>query len=202
MTSRIIVSAVLLVACGFLVHESLEAIVSNIISHEQYNANSQFENNIALLVLNQPFELLENVQLICLPPPNFSYGQGNCVTGGWGKIHFGDTSQINIMKRVQLPIVDRYQCQDALRTTKLGPAFALDESYICAGGHDGVDACTGDGGAALACPDASGRVYHQVGIVAWGVGCGLKNIPAAYTNVAMFSGWIEEKLRNVPEYLL
>ena len=153
-------------------------------------------------MLNRPFELAENVQLICLPPAGFSYGQENCVTGGWGKIHFGDTNLINIMKRVQLPMVDRYQCQDALRTTKLGPGFTLDESYICAGGQDGVDAFTGDGGAALACPDASRKVYYQVGIVAWGVGCGLKNIPAAYTNVALFGEWIEQKLQNVPGYLL
>jgi len=36
----------------------------------------------------------------------------------------------------------------------------------------------------------------QVGIVAWGVGCGLADVPAAYVNVAGFMHWINNEIEN------
>lgn len=47
-----------------------------------------------------------------------------------------------ILKKIQLPIVQKVQCQDALRKTRLGNLFKLHESFICAGGEPGVDTCT------------------------------------------------------------
>lgn len=36
----------------------------------------------------------------------------------------------------------------------------------------------------------------QVGIVAWGINCGLAGIPAAYVDVAHFSQWIHDEISN------
>ena len=47
------------------------------------------------------------------------------------------------------------------------------------------DTCEGDGGSPLACPlieDPERKV--QVGIVAWGLGCGKENVPGVYASVA------------------
>jgi hypothetical protein len=46
-----------------------------------------------------------------------------------------------ILKKVDLPVVPRDTCVEALRTTRLGPYFKLHESFICAGGDQGKDTC-------------------------------------------------------------
>lgn len=47
-----------------------------------------------------------------------------------------------ILKKVEVPLVGRSQCVDGLRTTRLGRRFVLHESFRCAGGEEGRDACT------------------------------------------------------------
>lgn len=46
-----------------------------------------------------------------------------------------------IMKKVPLPIVEFGTCQRALQGTRLGDKFRLDQSFICAGGVEGIDTC-------------------------------------------------------------
>ena len=55
-----------------------------------------------------------------------------------------------------LPIVDNAKCFELLKSnTILGnqPKFYLHESFLCAGGIKDVDACKGDGGGSLVCPN-------------------------------------------------
>ena len=46
-----------------------------------------------------------------------------------------------ILKKVDVPVVPRDACLQALRKTRLGPYFKLHESFICAGGERGKDTC-------------------------------------------------------------
>jgi hypothetical protein len=72
-----------------------------------------------------------------------------------------------------------------MRTTDLGMRFKLDDSFICAGGNSNVDTCKGDGGGPLMCRVANDvESYVQVGIVAWGKGCGQEGIPGVYASIA------------------
>merc|ERR1712080_508124 len=57
-----------------------------------------------------------------------------------------------ILKEIDLPVVDSYQCEASLRKTRLGGKFQLDDSFLCAGGVPGKDTCKGDGGTPLVCP--------------------------------------------------
>lgn len=108
------------------------------------------------------------------------------------KNSFGGTYQSELRK-VEVPIVNRIDCQNRLRTSKLGPYFQLHSSFICAGGETNRDTCQGDGGGPLVCPTATGQ-YFQAGIISWGIGCGSSNLPAVYTNVAQFTEWINQQL--------
>ena len=69
-----------------------------------------------------------------------------------------------------MPVVESNECEARLRNTRLGSYFELNrKSFLCAGGEDGKDACTGDGGSPLVCQGYDGR-FSVVGLVAWGIG--------------------------------
>ena len=64
----------------------------------------------------------------------------NCIATGWGKTNFGDQTYQQLMKQIQLPMVDNAKCQQQLRVAKddsgatiLSHDFDLDESFNCAG---------------------------------------------------------------------
>nr|XP_018901507.1 PREDICTED: trypsin-7-like [Bemisia tabaci] len=171
--------------------------VRNIILHEQYYAGA-LHNDVALLILDEPLEYKENIDVTCLPHQDESFDEHDCFATGWGKDVFGKEGKYQvILKKVQLPTVHRTQCQAALRETRLGAHFKLHESFICAGGERGKDTCKGDGGSPLVCPIRSRPGYYaQAGIVAWGIGCGEDGTPGVYVNVAKFRNWIDNKIEQ------
>lgn len=154
-----------------------------------------FINDIALLVVDQPFQLTEAVNTVCIPPQSISNDDGMmCASGGWGKNMAGRKGQYQAtLKKVILPIVSRSKCEHKLRQTRLGPFYNLHESLMCAGGGR-RDTCRGDGGSPLFCeiPQDAGRFY-QAGIVAAGIGCG-SDAPGLYVNIAHFSNWIKHQI--------
>lgn len=171
--------------------------VQTIVVHPHYRSGTLF-NDIALLFLNEPMKIDANVDVICLPPQDYLAESKECFASGWGKDTFGNEGKYQvILKKLQLPIVDRFQCLQHLRNTRLGRHFELHRSFICAGGEAGKDTCKGDGGSPLVCPIRGhpGR-YHQSGIVAWGIGCGEDNTPGVYVDVAQFRNWIDEQMNN------
>lgn len=169
--------------------------VREVIIHERFSKGSLF-NDIALLILDEPFEFAENVQPVCLPPRNHNFDHSRCFASGWGKNVFGKEGKYQvILKKVELPVVPHQSCQSSMRTTRLGMRFILDKSFMCAGGEVGQDTCRGDGGSPLVCPvPGSPTHYYQAGIVAWGIGCGEKGIPGVYVSVAVFRDWIDQQL--------
>ncbi|XP_055316143.1 uncharacterized protein LOC129575928 [Sitodiplosis mosellana] len=175
-----------------------ERIVSRIFGHPNYNERS-LANDIAIIELEDPFQMDRHISTVCLPPPGFVPNQKDCFASGWGKDNFGQAGRYSvIMKKVPLDIVDRNQCERALQVERLGDKFRLDGSFICAGGVEGVDTCQGDGGAPLVCPIGrpSDNRFAQNGIVAWGLGC-KKPIPAVYANVAQARDWIDGQVRFI-----
>ncbi|CAL4113508.1 unnamed protein product, partial [Meganyctiphanes norvegica] len=161
--------------------------IINIFTHPQFNPRN-VHNDFAVLELKTSLVMQYHINSICLPNPNQYFWGKRCVSTGWGKDAFNGNYQ-NILKRVDLPLVEDYQCQSLLRRTRLGEYFNLDDSFICAGGEENKDACKGDGGGPLACQDGSGR-YVLSGITAFGIGCGNKDVPGVYADVAAFVPWI------------
>ncbi|XP_075146744.1 phenoloxidase-activating factor 2 isoform X2 [Haematobia irritans] len=173
-----------------------ESAASKVITHPQYNPRN-VAYDFALIILRQSFTLGDHINVVCLPPANSSpAARTTCFSTGWGKDQFGAEGRYSaILKRLPLPIVDYNTCQTQFRGTRLGPKFALDRSFICAGGVVGIDTCQGDGGAPLVCPigQASENRYQQSGIVAWGIGCN-DPIPAAYAHVGLARDWIDQQM--------
>lgn len=180
--------------------ESLEPIphqernVTQIIVHPDFYSGALY-NDLALLVLDRPLQIVVNVLPICLPQQDAVFDARRCVATGWGRDAMGKAGKFqSTLKKVELPIVPSDVCQDKLRLTRLGKYFRLHQSFVCAGGELGRDTCEGDGGGPLACYDPALKAYVQVGIVSWGIGCGDSRIPAVYTNVPRFRKWIDEYL--------
>jgi len=149
-------------------------------------------NDWAVLYTDQPFELQQHIDTICLPQPEEIFDTQTCFATGWGKDQFGAAGQYQVvLKEIDLPVVSHTQCQADLRNTRLGKRFKLDDSFICAGG-DGKDTCKGDGGSPLVCPSKYDPfTYVQAGIVAWGIGCGEDNTPGVYASVSKGVCWID-----------
>lgn len=172
--------------------------IEKLIIHKDFYKGN-LANDISLMVLTEPFILSETIQPICLPPQTINFDYSRCLASGWGKDIFGKAGKYQvILKKIELPVVPFGDCEKSLRTTRLGSDFHLDKSFICAGGEPGRDTCKGDGGSPLICPIVgSTDKYYQAGIVAWGIGCGEKQIPGVYVNVGLFKTWIDEEINKI-----
>ncbi|CAL4157822.1 unnamed protein product [Meganyctiphanes norvegica] len=164
--------------------------VKSITVHPDFNPKN-VKNNIAVVELAEPVEIQYHINSICLPAPGDTFWNQRCFVTGWGKDSFEGNYQ-HILKKIDLPMVDKSTCQALLRKTRLGKWFFLDSSFICAGGEENKDACKGDGGGPLACedPNVPGR-YVLAGMTSWGIGCGNKDVPGVYADVQGFSEWIQ-----------
>lgn len=172
-----------------------DAKVRSIHIHPDYYAGALYYD-VALLFLDSAITLADNIDVVCLPRQDESFDYSRCFASGWGKDVFGKEGKYQvILKKVDLPIVPKKQCESALRKTRLGPYFSLHKSFVCAGGESGKDTCKGDGGSPLVCPvPNTNNKYAQIGIVAWGIGCGENGTPGVYADVASVRNWIDETL--------
>ncbi|KAI9579324.1 hypothetical protein GQX74_004796 [Glossina fuscipes] len=170
--------------------------VSKVYVHPNFNKNN-LQNDVAILKLVNPVSLVtkSTVGTVCLPTIPLKQGQ-RCYVAGWGKSDFGPTGAYqSIQREVQVPVLSNDNCQTALRKTRLGSRFILNNlSFICAGGEVGKDACTGDGGSPLVCENNG--IWYVLGLVAWGIGCAAPGIPGVYVNVNSYIPWIQSMLAS------
>lgn len=134
--------------------------VQAIITHPEFNTKTLandivriFDENLseidcnkksfqALLILDQPVQINQHINVICLPSQGYFSNSPNCFASGWGKDVFGKAGKYSvIMKKVPLPMVPVHSCLDRLRKTRLGPRFQLHNSFVCAGGEENIDTC-------------------------------------------------------------
>ncbi|XP_064115272.1 phenoloxidase-activating factor 2-like isoform X2 [Macrobrachium nipponense] len=175
----------------------VERVVNDIVVHPDFNPKS-LANDVALLHF-QPFDSqgLPHIGTVCIPEQGqlFFSSSENCWVTGWGKDEFSeDASYQLIMKEVDVPMIDPFACEARLQRTRLGPTFTLDSNaFVCAGGVQGKDACTGDGGSPLVCRTTRG--WTVTGLVAWGIRCAEADVPGVYVNVANYVNFIRQYVR-------
>ncbi|CAB3260985.1 unnamed protein product [Arctia plantaginis] len=177
-------------------YEFQERLVKELYIHNKFNKRFLL-NDIALLRLEKPLELSRHINVICMPKQDEVFDTyKNCIANGWGKDTFGVKGKFAvILKKVEVNMVPYNRCRTLLRRTRLGSNFKLPISILCAGGEEGKDTCQGDGGAPLVCPIGNNQ-YKLTGLVAGGIGCGDKDVPALYVNVPMFREWVDKKMEE------
>lgn len=146
--------------------------------HPDYDANTKV-NDVAILQLEDPLIFSSNIRAIALPPQGEPTAEGaNVNVTGWGYLEWGSEDLPIILQVVAVPVVSNERCNVAYRGR-------ITSEMLCAGfAEGGRDSCDGDSGGPL--------VYEGVlhGVVSWGIGCALPNIPGVYARVSHFTNWI------------
>lgn len=161
-------------------------LAKQIIMHDQYDPNVIYAD-IALVKVSGNFKITEYVKPACLPENNFTpQDDAVCAITGWGETD-GSKDRLN---QVTIPIVNLKQCKNLL------DGGVKDKTQLCAGDvrHGGVDTCQGDSGGPMVC--VSGGVWKVTGVTSWGFGCGERNSPGVYTNIAKYRNWINFHLQR------
>ncbi|XP_032853010.1 coagulation factor X [Tyto alba] len=158
--------------------------VEKIIVHPEF-VKETFDNDIALLKLEEPITFSEDVVPACLPEEDFAIDilmkQTFGIVSGFGNT-LERTRPVKRMKVLQIPYVDRDTCKLALHSP-------VTENMFCAGyDKDGKDVCQGDGGGPHV-TQYSGT-YFVTGIISWGEGCGRQGKYGVYTNLSKFLPWV------------
>ncbi|XP_019728444.1 suppressor of tumorigenicity 14 protein homolog [Hippocampus comes] len=159
--------------------------VKRIISHPDYNQMT-FDYDIALLELNEPLELTNTIQPVCLPAPSHVFPAGMaCTVTGWGALREGG-QKAQLLQKASVKIINDSVCNVVTEGQ-------VTSRMLCSGFlTGGIDACQGDSGGPLVCFEESGK-WFQAGIVSWGEGCARRNKPGVYTRVTKLREWIKTK---------
>ncbi|XP_047487475.1 phenoloxidase-activating factor 3-like [Penaeus chinensis] len=159
-----------------------------VIIHPSFNKRASESDDIALIRLNRKVQFNAAVQPICLPPAGLNLGSflagRDPVVIGWGITQ--NTMNVQVLQKVAVPFVDFGTCKRA------NAPETLVSGQICFGGRAGQDSCRGDSGGPLFLDASPGTI---LGIVSKGGPCGKAGVPAIYTDVPFYRGWIVQNLR-------
>ena len=137
----------------FLEYQDIRVRQVNI--HPDYN-NKTLANDLAILETETNFIYQDHISPVCLPKPYESFdGSEDCISSGWGSGKVDDVAPYypNVLRKVKLPVVSKSTCETQLNNVlkKRGKIIDIYPSWICVGGKDGNDTCTGDGGSPHVC---------------------------------------------------
>lgn len=160
--------------------------------HPKYNFYT-YENDLALVQLDQPIQFPPHVAPICLPPDNIDLLGRNATVTGWGRLNEGGTLP-TILQEVRVPIVSNDKCKDMFLSA--GRPEYIPDIFLCAGYEEGGrDSCQGDSGGPLQVKGDDGK-WFLAGIISWGIGCAEQNLPGVCTRISRFKLWIQSTMSS------
>lgn len=180
--------------------------IERVVVHGDYRRNGSKQNDIALLHLVPSEETKPDVAATAAPARMLSPAMRPLTNGddlkvtGWGQVgerENGATRSVDgkrlrssrFLLEGRLTLVDQSECAKVAAYGKI-----LNPGVLCVAAGDGKDqdSCQGDSGGPLT------RQRVLVGIVSTGEGCGLKGVPALYTNVAYYADWVAAAKGSAP----
>uniref|UniRef100_A0A671SAU9 Transmembrane protease serine 9-like n=1 Tax=Sinocyclocheilus anshuiensis TaxID=1608454 RepID=A0A671SAU9_9TELE len=160
--------------------------VSQIIKHPAYNSITE-DNDITLLHLSSPVTFTDHIRPVCLASANSTFFKSTVswVTG-WGNIRTGGKVLILLTLIIHNIL---YYCSTDCKC--LYGVSTITDNMLCAGPLEGgKDSCQGDSGGPLV--SKQGSVWVQSGVVSFGNGCALPNLPGVYARVSKYQNWIND----------
>jgi len=151
------------------------------IPHPDFEMDT-LDYDIMLVELESP----SDYQPIKLDDGSQSFTDGMDLTViGWGKTStWGRESDILLETEVD------YMLRDTCKKRYFFLGAEITDRMICAS-RPGRDACQGDSGGPLIIKGFDSSEDVQVGVVSWGIGCGLRLIPGVYSTVAKALDFID-----------
>ncbi|XP_023173479.2 trypsin [Drosophila hydei] len=164
--------------------QKIDRKVSEVITHPKYNARN-YDNDIAIIKLDEPVEFNEVLHPVCMPTPGRSFKGETGVVTGWGAIKVGGPTS-DTLQEVQVPILSQDDCRKSRYGNK------ITDNMLC-GGYDegGKDSCQGDSGGPLHIVPNGTREFQIAGVVSWGEGCAKAGYPGVYARVNRYGTWIK-----------
>ncbi|XP_023167153.1 chymotrypsin BI isoform X2 [Drosophila hydei] len=150
----------------------------------------RLKDDIALVRLPHAVGFNERIHPIQLPKRHYEYRSFKNKLGiasGWGRYATGVHAISNVLRYVQLQIVDD-------RTCKRNFPLSFRGTNICTSGRNAKSTCNGDSGGPLVLQRRHSKKRVLVGITSFGsiYGCD-RGYPAAFTKVASYLDWISDE---------
>ena len=167
--------------------------VTELVMHPGFRKGALFNNDFAILKLDQPLDFATHdwIRPACLP--DISYGLGNyegevARVTGWGWTNPDVSSQAGSLQSVQVDIMSNAECVSEYSSKE------ITDNMVCAR-SPGADACYGDSGGPLTL-DWAGRAV-LVGVVSWGRECARPQWPGVYSRVSRVTQWLRDNTRGL-----
>ncbi|GFU28917.1 suppressor of tumorigenicity 14 [Trichonephila clavipes] len=136
-----------------------------------------------------------------LPEKSTLYKAGeNAIATGWGHsgvVHkFEDVEGVpeDQLKEILLPIQSMDKCNETIKNNNLRQNVFTERMFCAGDGGGGNDTCKGDSGGPLMQSQMNEKEGHkywtQIGVISWGIGCGLANTYGYYTHVQKLHDWV------------
>ncbi|XP_060655821.1 chymotrypsin BI-like [Drosophila nasuta] len=150
----------------------------------------RLKDDIALIRLPHAVSFNERIHPIQLPKRHYEYRSFKNKLGiasGWGRYATGVHAISNVLRYVQLQIIDD-------RTCKRNFPLSFRGTNICTSGRNARSTCNGDSGGPLVLQRKHSKKRVLVGITSFGsiYGCD-RGYPAAFTKVASYLDWISDE---------
>ncbi|XP_058840091.1 proclotting enzyme-like [Topomyia yanbarensis] len=150
----------------------------------------RYNNDVALLGLQEPVSIGSELMPICLPNGSSSYQGEKATIIGWGRTANGSLS--DTLQQLTVPVLSNQECK---RTGYF--RFQITNRMMCAGYLDGGrDSCYGDSGGPLQLIDSATGRYEIIGVVSWGNECAQRNYPGVYARVTKFVSWARSNSKD------
>ena len=174
--------------------------VTEILPHPEFDAQTG-DHDVALIRLSRGLEYAP-VHIPFLDPHPLVEAGAEVTVVGWGSMASSEdlAAYPYILRKAKLQLTDAGQCQESLRL-HTGQAYAITARMLCASSlTSAADACTGDSGGPLLYWHPDLGTWIQIGVISWGIGCAVPELPGVYANLHPLASWIRDAMASSPDW--